>query len=1168
MMSQTLLDATWRVETMVGRQQELDQIKEAIYGNPEDKSCRVVLVTGQGGIGKSRLLEEVQWRAGHSDVRKELEDRDAPLLADREDWTNLGEVTVSDTIDLLDIRLTARSQMLQSMRKALARVGNVDFENYEVAERAYLGKLRASASFDEISKHADVAEETFWQDLEAHAQGQRIVLILDTAERLVLRSSDWAIGKGLLRPDEMVLSSQQWILDQLRRGHFANTTLIIAGRAEEGRPFFQDVLNVLQETNIAPNVIELRSLNEEETALYFQYLAREWQERVRTANGSRINGDYGRISRFMEALAEDQEQLSVLHLVTGGVPVLLSLYGDLIHETEDIPEQLRRSSQEIKQDIKERGEKEFEQESQKPPKPQHRTTEEREQRVQELGEMALQSEIERAFTNVLFQRPGLRSNIMQALARCQTGLSAEQLHFLLDSPEKPDVSTWEPYPPRAAEIQGHLDQIRRLSIARPRPDGRLGLQDEIYRIYAQRMGDIDSLRPYEAQRRQVQYDKLSRWSAERLHERQTQLRAYLEDDEKRVAAAIRLPTQALRPYIPPPTLTEQEQRAEAQQQIWDWELEKLHYELLRDPAAGLNEDYTDLTARRWYDNNEEADFITQQEMWRVLYDEYALLFTRYSEEEIGRFRDAAVEEDPTRWIKRFIMRRQYARAIEFCDAVEQAINLLPEEQRDSWHRPINASERRIWRSYATIMQGQDVPKAVQEIEKALQSLVTSDSFGDKARIRQSRVIGAGYNIAGYGYAASLGQFKQAVETYGKALWFTRQTRSTAQQAGIRNNLARALASLGREERGYRVCADALQIRRDLGAEIPVASSLNTLALINNVMQRIPTAWREAAQAAAIFRRSGDDRGLGLALIQLAIGLRRLANSRKTTDILDATPAELYDTAQAALGEAIDIFRANPEKLRWVEATLEMGCVLRDQMRWMDSAQTTPRERQRLERLYRDAQIELDRAIRAADELAFGYLALQAHVDLAWTHFYASQYNEAEKTAQEAEDRIPPEYTLEDGRPGPDASETHHFYQLAKLQGLYAGIAMKRFEVRRESLRGQYPDKKRLYDWLPHDEDAKALMDQAAKGYVLGLYYGQLFSPRSRSLVITFDQIYDHVKGFNPVEYRMFYQAQHAAAEEFRGKKTKVVKGVQPFDFSNLEDWLDDCFGKLQEKGDD
>lgn len=1133
-MSQTLLDATWRVETMIGRREELDRITEAIYGNPNNKNCRVVLITGPGGIGKSRLLEEIQWRAGHPDVRKETHDHAASSLANHEDWTGLGDVTISDTIDLLDIRLAARSQMVQSIYRALARVGGVDFENYEAAERAYLDKLRASASFDQISQYVYAAETAFWEDFKKHAQERRIVLIFDTAERLVLRSSDWLIERGLLHPDEMILSSQQWITDQIRRGRLVNTTLIFAGRAEEGRPFFQEVRELPPQAGIASEEIELRSLNEGETTQYFRRLAEEWQSRVHSANGSRVNGDYDRIRRFMEALAEDQEQLSVLHLITGGRPVLLSLYGDLSHETEAIPELLQQSREDIMQAL------------------------------QQQGKSTLQFKIERSFIDILFQRPGLRSNIMQALARCPAGLSAEQVHFLLDSPENSDVSTWRPFPSRVAEIQGHLDQIRRLSIARPRPDGRLGLQDEIYRIYAQCMGNSEALRSYEAQQRQVQYAKLSSWSAHRLNEAQAQLRAYLDEDERRIAAAIRLPTQALRPYIPPPTSAEQDERAEAQQQIWDWELEKLHYELLRDPAAGLNEDYTDLTARRWYDNNEEADFITQQEMWRVLYDEHALLFTQYREPEIKRFRNAAVEEDSTRWIKRFISRRQYVRAVEFCDAVEQAINRLPDEQRKSWQRPINASERGIWRGYACIMQGRDVPRSVQEIETALNVLGHSRSFGDKASIRESRVMGIGYNFAGYGYAASLGQFRHAVETYGRALWFTRQTRSVAQQAGIRNNLARALASLGREERGHRVCADALEWRRLLGAEIPVAYSLNTLALIDNAMQRTPTAWRQAAQAAAIFRRAGDTRGLGLALIQLGIGLRQLANSIETIGVIEATPAELYDTAQSALGEAIDIFKETPEVLRTIEATLELGCVLRDQMRLIDLKTATPQEKRRLKRFYRDAAIELDRALTAADHYEFAYLALQTEVDLAWTHYYANEFDEVEPAIIRAEKRIPQVYfIIPGGGPSAEATETQYFYQLAKLQGLRGAVNINHFKARLDELRLKHTDKKSLYQALSADSQAKQYMEKAADGYVQSLHYGQLFSPRSRSLVITYDQIYERIKGFNPDEYRMFYEAQRQATAKYfaaKGETDTAPVGHPPFDFSNLENWLNDCFG--------
>lgn len=380
------------------------------------------------------------------------------------------------------------------------------------------------------------------------------------------------------------------------------------------------------------------------------------------------------------------------------------------------------------------------------------------------------------------------------------------------------------------------------------------------------------------------------------------------------------------------------------------------------------------------------------------------------------------------------------------------------------------------------------------------------------------------------------------------------------------NLGRALASLGREERGYRVCVDALSIRRLLGAEIPVAYSLNTLALINNSMQRTPTAWRVAAQAAAIFRRSGENRGLGLALIQLGIGLRRLANSRDPLVNQDSSQEQLYVLAIEAIGEAIDIFREDPEVLRLVEATLEFGCVLRDQMRLINPDEVDIQTQKPMNRLYRDAENNLRQAADLAGKHGFRYLALQAKVDLAWTHYYAGNYSEATATGKWAEQEIPDAYIISDNKfPTSQAVESHFFYQLAKLHGLYAGVDMVDFSNRREALRRESARWEDLYSRLRYDEEAYSKITNAAGHYVLALFYGQLYSPRSRSLVITFDQIYERVKEFNTVEYRMFYEAQKKVSKEYQRhrKAPEATTDISPFDFSKLEDWLNDCFGPLE-----
>ncbi len=85
-------------------------------------------------------------------------------------------------------------------------------------------------------------------------------------------------------------------------------------------------------------------------------------------------------------------------------------------------------------------------------------------------------------------------------------------------------------------------------------------------------------------------------------------------------------------------------------------------------------------------------------MWRVLLDEDALKFVDFVPRTsmIGRqetplqvLRRAAQQEDASRWIKRFVFRREYDRALEFAHDVERAVDDLqrgsPQEKKD-WAR--------------------------------------------------------------------------------------------------------------------------------------------------------------------------------------------------------------------------------------------------------------------------------------------------------------------------------------------------------------------------------------------------------------------------------------------------------------------------------------------------
>ena len=103
----------------------------------------------------------------------------------------------------------------------------------------------------------------------------------------------------------------------------------------------------------------------------------------------------------MRWIAEDPERIEVLHLYTGGKPVLLSLYAALIVERPEIPHLLSLSLEEAKGHIR------------------------------EYGSVRVQAEIELEFVKLLFTRRDYVQRSCRRSCERDGGLDAEQLHYLL-----------------------------------------------------------------------------------------------------------------------------------------------------------------------------------------------------------------------------------------------------------------------------------------------------------------------------------------------------------------------------------------------------------------------------------------------------------------------------------------------------------------------------------------------------------------------------------------------------------------------------------------------------------------------------------------------------------------------------------------------------------------
>lgn len=1147
--SNTLMAAAERPLRLVNRTQELSKLRRAFF--QISPAMKLVFVVGKGGLGKSRLVEWALLCAGNPKLRRQYSAMHVPL--NEYDWTGDGNIIVANMIDLTDVRLNTRIYFLRAMRDALALEGEADFTHFDAAYDKFQRARMQEGSFQKIQELENEAVDAFVADYNRLAeQYERIVIALDTVERLAHTGSEWLRDKGLIQLEELGFSSQLWLRDQIRDNTLPKTTFLFSGRGlEEGGPFFDLMRNACEQAGAKCKTekIDLQPFGFSQTQEYFDALAQDWQAKAASDMDS-LRAQ--RMAEEMKTLAGNVEQVKVLCLYTGGQPVLLSLYSDLILEGVRIPERLKDSFADA---VARLGTDDLRHDS-----PERRI---------------IQAEIQQELLNLLFASTSLRSDILRALVRAPRGLDAGQVQLALNAEE----STVQ-----VDKIQSELDAMRELSIIKIRPDGRFALQDEIYRIYAEAMASNTARWQYEYDTRSALYQVLEDFAQEQLERLRRTRREYLDQDEKKLH--FNSPVEALNISFPKPNALEEQDRIQVFLQTLDWELERIHYALLADIENGFNDSYFDLAETFYKASDEEADAVSQAELQHVLINPSNAFFFKFKKrpmkkntqaEFLATFKRAVLQEEACRWIKRFTLRGKYDRAIEFADRLEEEIKLLPDtNDRISWQHTFAHGERVCWREYARILRGDNVRESVKILEETLdkldklnrnpQDVIVFDRGEAKeygfiehpAQPRLTRVIAVVENNIGYGNT-TLGQDLAAHDRYSHALKHMRGTGFRAQSATTRNNLARILSEIGLS-RARRVCQDALDLRKELGADIPVATSWNTLALIDNQWHRPELAWIEATTAIAYFRRADSPRGLGLALLQLGEALRRLASPTQSKPPMRDRPEDILETAEQALQQALGIFAPGQEPLRLIEAQIEMGCLQRDLIGLFDKSKRLQRKN-----YYGEALVFLRRAAAEAHARGFQRRYLDALVNIAWTHFAIDDYDRALQAAQEIQDNrelIPESMCI---RPDflptvRDQATPYVFYQLGKLYNLRGRIAMERFKVRVEgiekNLKTSEPalSRQEKHQVVAQDDDAQVQLRAAAEAYVLGASYAQLYSPRSGALSIAFDALYDYLKRFNPTELTFFARYAHAA-RDFYG-----IQDIKPVNLGDVDDFIRSCFG--------
>lgn len=141
----------------VDRQEELDQIKQLIG---EWDTRRVVCISGQGGIGKTCLLEEIQRQFAGEDK--------TPLL-------------LADIIDFDDLAL----QLPENVERRLAQ--SLDERAFEPYLRTLLDRRKmeaAGVSLETLEEQSKRALQTWVENFNQLSSHSRVVLRFDTTEKL------------------------------------------------------------------------------------------------------------------------------------------------------------------------------------------------------------------------------------------------------------------------------------------------------------------------------------------------------------------------------------------------------------------------------------------------------------------------------------------------------------------------------------------------------------------------------------------------------------------------------------------------------------------------------------------------------------------------------------------------------------------------------------------------------------------------------------------------------------------------------------------------------------------------------------------------------------------------------------------------------------------------
>ena len=334
---------------LVGRTELLEEFDALIQRDSERSD--VFFLSGQGGIGKTRVLKA--------------------LLSRAQDNSNV--LAPQEIVDLYHIQNHTIDGFIDAIWHVLPSNAAQEFRKYQRERRNY-ERMRMAGEIRGLAKQHERVSSAFLEELAALAKKHRLVILLDTAEKLLYTTS-----RSPAIPEEMA-ESWRWIAEKMT--DLPNVVWVVAGR-----PQSTHILTVVDEAQANVSKREIAPFSQEESLAYFEA----------AIAATKAAEDEGVASRLA---ALDVEMRRAAHRYSGGLPIYLSLLIDYLSVAEPgtIPDDLKELPKEPSQD-------------------------------QAAGQ--LQQKIEELFVTRLIKGRGLGDTI-QALGRAPKGVDVRLLSALLD----------------------------------------------------------------------------------------------------------------------------------------------------------------------------------------------------------------------------------------------------------------------------------------------------------------------------------------------------------------------------------------------------------------------------------------------------------------------------------------------------------------------------------------------------------------------------------------------------------------------------------------------------------------------------------------------------------------------------------------------------------------